>query len=103
MFHADSLISNAFCFSEPCTSLGLWRGLIVAAFGDGHLRVFDMENGRMYVEVAAHARWINAVDVAKNGLVSVLIVIFFYYIWQIAFSTNFNRLLNRHKKLKDRM
>ncbi len=64
--------NNIFCllFREPCTSLGLWRGLIIAAFGDGHLRVFDMENGRMYVEVAAHARWINALDVAKNGLVS---------------------------------
>ena len=58
--------------SECCTSLGFWRGLIVASYGDGHLRVFDMETGRMYVEVAAHARWINALDVARNGLVTII-------------------------------
>lgn len=55
---------------ESCTSLGLWRGLVIAAYGDGHLRVFDMETGRMFVEVAAHARWINALDIAKNGMVT---------------------------------
>ncbi len=43
---------------------------MIAAYGDGHLRVFDMETGRMFVEVAAHARWINALDIAKNGMVT---------------------------------
>ena len=64
-----------FFHSESCTSLGLWKGLIVASYGDGHLRVFDMETGRMFIEVAAHARWINALDVARNGLVRFLVVL----------------------------
>lgn len=47
---------------------------IVAGYGSGHLRIFDRESGTLKVQVAAHAKWINAIDVTEDGeMVSVLL------------------------------
>eukprot|EP01012_Entosiphon_sulcatum_P003483 TRINITY_DN11119_c0_g1_i1.p1 TRINITY_DN11119_c0_g1~~TRINITY_DN11119_c0_g1_i1.p1 ORF type:complete len:310 (+),score=47.35 TRINITY_DN11119_c0_g1_i1:879-1808(+) len=55
------------------TSLAVANGFIVAGFGSGKLVVFDPSNGRRVVEIAAHCRWINAIDFCpqKNTLASV--------------------------------
>jgi len=53
-----------------CTSVALWSDLIVGAFGSGHIRIFSSLKGSLLSEVTAHARWINAIDVAPaNGMV----------------------------------
>ena len=60
-----------FCVcSVPCTSVCLWNNLVVGGYGSGHIRVFSAATGKMMVEIAAHARWIHAIDVApETGLV----------------------------------
>ena len=55
----------------PCNSLAIWKDAVVAGFASGHLRVYSLSSGALGAEVTAHARAINAVDVAnENGLVS---------------------------------
>jgi len=50
--------------------MAIWRGILVAAFGNGQLAVYDLGSGRLGATVNAHARWINAIDVATDsGLV----------------------------------
>lgn len=57
-------------YQSPCSSLGLWNECVVGGYGSGHLRVFCAKTGALAAEVAAHTRWINAVDIApKTGLV----------------------------------
>lgn len=51
----------------PCTSLALWNGLLVGGYGSGHLRVYNVAHGDLLAEVTAHAKWINAIDIAKTG------------------------------------
>ena len=63
-------------FRDPCSSLGLWKGIIVGAFGNGQIKVFDCTTGRIGACANAHARWINAIDIAKN---SGLVNFFFFF------------------------
>lgn len=52
------------------TGLALLDGLLVATYGSGHLRVFDLASGQIRAQATAHARWITALDVAvDSGLV----------------------------------
>lgn len=54
----------------PCNSVALWKGVIVGGFASGHLRVYSATSGAIGAEVSAHARAINAIDIAKDsGLV----------------------------------
>jgi len=51
--------------------VALWSGLIIGAFGSGHIRIFSTTKGSLLAEVTAHAKWINAIDVAPaTGMVS---------------------------------
>jgi len=54
-------------FSYPCTSVRLLEDCVLAAYGSGHVRKFDRKSGKIQVEMAAHAKWINAMDVTKDG------------------------------------
>ena len=48
--------------------------MVVAGYASGHLRVFSASSGKIGAEVTAHARTINAVDVAsEKGLVSTVV------------------------------
>ena len=46
--------------------MSIWTDLIVAGYSSGHMRVFNASTGRLHIEVAAHARWITAIDIAKK-------------------------------------
>lgn len=52
---------------SACTSVGLWEGMVVAAYGSGHIRLFSTVEPTLLCEVAAHARWITALDVASHA------------------------------------
>ena len=42
----------------------------MGGFSDGSLKLYSINRGERLVEIAAHGRWINAVDIAKTqGLV----------------------------------
>ena len=60
-----------FCFRDPCSSLAIWKGVIVGAYCSGQIRVYNLQSGKLGACVNAHARSINAIDVAKDsGMVS---------------------------------
>lgn len=71
----------------PCTSLGLWKGILIASFGSGQLQVYDLNNGHLRAEVNAHARWITAIDVAQDtGLVLSVSEDCYVHVWQLSAS-----------------
>ena len=44
--------------------------MVIGGYGDGTMRVCSSRSGTVLVEVHAHSRWINSIDVAKDtGLV----------------------------------
>jgi len=60
-------------FSWSCTCLcGYYdrneRAMAVAAFGSGHLRIYEAATLALRAEVAAHSRWITGLDVALDSL-----------------------------------
>lgn len=84
-------------YSYPCTSLALWNDLVIGGYGSGHLRVFSMSKGLLLAEVAAHAKWINAVDVAKSsGLLLSAGEDCFVRVWQL--SPNHPQIEHRHNE-----
>lgn len=50
----------------PCSSVYLYKGLIIGGFATGHIRLFSASTGALLVEACAHARWINALDLCVD-------------------------------------
>ena len=48
----------------------MYNNYVIGGYGSGHLRVHDYTDGSLVAEITAHARWINAISVNSNGLVS---------------------------------
>lgn len=54
-----------------CTSVKLWKGIVVAGYGSGQIRLYEAVTGILHAEISAHARWIYSLDIAPfSGLVS---------------------------------
>ncbi|XP_064600424.1 LOW QUALITY PROTEIN: WD repeat-containing protein 54-like [Liolophura sinensis] len=69
----------------PCSSLAVWKDIVVGGYGSGHIRIFSITTGKMAAEVAAHARWINSVDVSPDtGLVLSASEDSFVRVWQLS-------------------
>lgn len=47
---------------EPVTSLSIGYGYLVAGYASGHIRLFSLETKTLSVEITAHSRAINAID-----------------------------------------
>lgn len=59
--------------SMCCSSVKLWKGTVVAAYGTGQIRIYEAVMGILHADVNAHARWIYSLDIAPfSGLVSFL-------------------------------
>ncbi|XP_077157508.1 WD repeat-containing protein 54 [Paroedura picta] len=58
------LVSKVPASGCTCSSVRLWNGVIVAGFGSGQIHLYEAASGILRAEVAAHARWICALDVA---------------------------------------
>ncbi|XP_060581903.1 LOW QUALITY PROTEIN: WD repeat-containing protein 54-like [Ruditapes philippinarum] len=68
---------------DPCTSRYFWKGIIVAAFGNGQLCLYTTA-GKLASTVNAHARWINAIDIAKeSGMVVSVSEDSYARVWQL--------------------
>ncbi|XP_050396468.1 WD repeat-containing protein 54 [Patella vulgata] len=68
----------------PCTSVRLWKGIIVGGYGSGHIRVYSASSGKIGAEVTAHARMINGIDIAtQSGLVLSVSDDSFFRVWQL--------------------
>eukprot|EP00760_Papus_ankaliazontas_P039043 PhM_4_TR9473/c2_g2_i1/m.2172 len=58
---------------DCCTSVCITsNGFVAAAFGSGHVRLFNAENGALCLEIGAHGRWVNGMtySATKNELVT---------------------------------
>ena len=67
----DMCISVVCIRSFPCQCLCHWRGILVAGFSNGTIRLYNTETGRKTAEIAAHGRSVTGVDTAQDsGLVS---------------------------------
>ena len=49
----------------------------MVAYGSGHVRKFHRDTGTIQVEMAAHAKWINALDLSDDNE-TVILLQFFY-------------------------
>lgn len=68
----------------PCSSLGLWRDILVGGYGDGQLRLYCAKTAKLSATVNAHARWVNAIDIApETGRVLSVSEDTFAKVWQL--------------------
>ncbi|TSN86104.1 WD repeat-containing protein 54 [Bagarius yarrelli] len=51
-------------FDMSCSSVKLWKGTVVAAYGSGQIRLYEGVTGILHAEINAHARWIYSLDIA---------------------------------------
>ncbi|KAL3863915.1 hypothetical protein ACJMK2_005636 [Sinanodonta woodiana] len=69
---------------DPVSSIGVWKSVIVASYGNGQIKVYNAKTGKVGAVVNAHARWINALSVAKGtGLVLTASEDSFVRVWQL--------------------
>ncbi|XP_046674371.1 WD repeat-containing protein 54-like isoform X2 [Homalodisca vitripennis] len=57
-------------YRTACTGVKLLQEFLLAAYGSGHLRMFSVDPTKppaLMCEVAAHARWLTALDVAPDS------------------------------------
>ncbi|GFR95756.1 WD repeat-containing protein 54 [Elysia marginata] len=79
-----SVVVNIRGSGWPCNSVAIWKDVILGGFASGHLRVYSATSGAMGAEVTAHARAINAVDIAKDsGLALSVSDDTFLRVWQL--------------------
>lgn len=58
--------------------------MVIAAYGSGHIRMFLVREPILLCEVAAHARWITALDVAPESRLALTVAEdSFVRVWQI--------------------
>ena len=70
--YTDREYNDLNCFRYPCSTIFLWKNVIVAGFGNSQIKLFAADTGKLAAQVNAHARWVTALDVAtENGMVSV--------------------------------
>lgn len=50
-----------------CSSVCLYKNLVIGGYGTGHIRIFDTQKGSLMTEICAHARWIHAMDLAPSA------------------------------------
>jgi WD40 repeat protein len=48
---------------DPCWSVQIGHGYVIGGYSTGHIRMFSIEKKQLAVEIAAHARTVNAVDI----------------------------------------
>lgn len=51
----------------PCTTLSYGHGWLAAGYGSGHIRLFDLKEFKLRIEIAAHSRSINAMTFTKSN------------------------------------
>lgn len=57
----------------PCVSLCCYKDMVIGGYGSGHIKLNNLHNGALVVEVSAHAQWITALHLApRASLVSVI-------------------------------
>ena len=58
------------CYRYPCSTIFLWKNVIVAGFGNGQIKLFAADTGKLAAQVNAHARWVSVfyfVDIGDSS------------------------------------
>lgn len=59
--------------------------MVVAGFGSGHIRMFDLPDGKIICEITAHAGWITGMDLASHsGLLLTAAEDGYVRVWQLS-------------------
>ncbi|KAM4636215.1 WD repeat-containing protein 54 [Discoglossus pictus] len=92
------LLNKISAYGVTLSSVKLWDGVIVAAYGNGQIRVYDAESGTLHAEVDAHARWIYALDIAPDtGKLLSAAEDSFVQIWQLSRSVESGSMEVEHR------
>eukprot|EP00752_Nemacystus_decipiens_P011246 g9995.t1 len=68
----------------PATALCARDGTVVASYSTGHVRVFDRNNKALAIEIAAHSRSINAMDLHPSSMLLATVgEDFFMNVWEL--------------------
>ncbi len=65
------------------TSVRVSGDSVCVAFSTGHIRLFSLSTRSLSVEVCAHSRWINALDVNPQGLLASAAEDTFVNVWRL--------------------
>ncbi|CAG2114679.1 unnamed protein product [Medioppia subpectinata] len=49
-----------------CNCLAFYKKYVLAGYGSGHLRVFDINSKLLISEISGHSKWVTAIDVAPD-------------------------------------
>ncbi|XP_048365147.1 WD repeat-containing protein 54 [Sphaerodactylus townsendi] len=91
------LVSKIPASGCPCSSVKLWNGVIVAGYGSGQIRLYEAASGTLRAEVAAHARWIYALDLAPlSGKLLSAAEDSFVAVWELMFNLDTEDIEIRH-------
>jgi len=67
----------------PCSSVRLWNDIVVGGYGCGHVRLYRCPSGKIFAEIAAHAKWINAIDVSSGGKLMTVGEDSYAHVWKL--------------------
>ncbi|GAB6022817.1 WD repeat-containing protein 54 [Chamberlinius hualienensis] len=71
-------------YRSSVTVVNIWKTWIAAAYGSGHLRLFDLKTRQLLAEVTAHAKWITGMDIAQStGLILTVSEDTFIRVWEV--------------------
>lgn len=86
-WNVNKLLEKTCCFGgtgNPVTAVCVRGEQIVAAYSTGHLRIFEIRNETLVVEIAAHSRAINAIDLHPMGtMLATVGEDFFMNVWEL--------------------
>ncbi|CAM1296902.1 WDR54 (predicted) [Pycnogonum litorale] len=70
---------------SACSTIACWSTLIIAGYGNGIIRMFNLLKGTLHAEVHAHAKWISGLDVApSSGMVISASEDSYVRVWELA-------------------
>eukprot|EP00756_Hemistasia_phaeocysticola_P062682 Hpha_TRINITY_DN6133_c0_g1::TRINITY_DN6133_c0_g1_i1::g.164902::m.164902 len=88
---------------DTLTSVHISGSFIIGGFGSGLIRLYEAKNCAVYAEVAAHARWINALAMHPSGeYVASVAEDMLFCLWRLPSKDNGGKVqLAAYKLLKD--
>eukprot|EP01059_Diplonema_ambulator_P005752 TRINITY_DN15541_c0_g1_i1.p1 TRINITY_DN15541_c0_g1~~TRINITY_DN15541_c0_g1_i1.p1 ORF type:complete len:318 (+),score=72.67 TRINITY_DN15541_c0_g1_i1:43-996(+) len=102
---SDSLevLATASFPGDTVTSMQIFSSFIAASFGSGMIRLYNSHDCTVAVEIAAHARWINAMHYNPNtNLLASVSEDMLLCFWQMPSKSNGGKVqLHSHELLKD--
>ncbi|KAJ9458013.1 Katanin p80 WD40 repeat-containing subunit B1 [Diplonema papillatum] len=97
------LVAQASFSGDTATSLHVFGSFVAASFGSGLIRLYNAHDCSVAIEIAAHARWINAMTYSpSHDLLASVSEDMLLCLWQMPSKSNGGKVtLHSYKLLKD--